>query len=191
MPRKPPTYTCDSCGACCRLMVEIGATDLMREPRLRAVTRKITGDGDRFLLADGSVKPCPMLGDDCRCTIYNTRPNLCVEFEAGSYNCQEARRIAGLPDLLPDQGPAPAPDPGLSKYVRTKTPCPFCGNAVVCVNDDPESPDDDPKVRRHYVSCAGCGASGPSSLVRANALAHWAGRASVNGRGKGKGKARH
>lgn len=118
-------YECDSCGACCRsLIVEIEETDIVREPKLAAVTKPfkvppgmslvdddgepyeeiVPGFGNGGLLACGLNHPCGLLGADNRCTVYPTRPNVCVSFRAGSEQCQEARRMAGLPELLPSAG---------------------------------------------------------------------------------------
>ena len=103
-------YQCDTCGACCRqLIVEVWEVDLLREPRLReaCITLfKTEGDDEEpdapaALLACGSGHPCRMLGEDNRCAIYPTRPTCCVAFEAGSEQCQDARRRAGLPLLAP------------------------------------------------------------------------------------------
>jgi len=44
---------------------------------------------------------CCFLDGDNRCTIYATRPELCRHFEAGSEQCQEARRARGLTPLEP------------------------------------------------------------------------------------------
>lgn len=104
-------YECDRCGACCRgtLLVEAYYLDALREPRIldadvtgRKVTIDDLTDDDRcVLLAAG--RPCRFLGDDGRCTIYPTRPNTCVGFEAGDEQCQEARSRLNLPPLQPLQ----------------------------------------------------------------------------------------
>lgn len=114
------TYACDSCGLCCqKLIIEIQWLDFQREPRLRGVTKPFTvpagfhitddetdepiEDPDPYMagamLACGRNHPCPMLGEDKRCTIYPTRPNCCVAFEPGGEKCQELREGAGLPPL--------------------------------------------------------------------------------------------
>lgn len=49
----------------------------------------------------GANMPCKMLGSDNRCTVYPTRPNVCVGFRAGDEQCQGARRMAVLSELLP------------------------------------------------------------------------------------------
>lgn len=96
---------CQQCGNCCRrLIIEIGCHDIVREPRLAAVARPFrdTGgpcgfDDDGEALHDDlchsltRVGGCPMLGADNRCTIYPTRPNVCVGFQAGGAQCRMVR----------------------------------------------------------------------------------------------------
>lgn len=100
-------YECDKCGACCRkLIVEIDHIDVVREPRLLPVVTLLDGHGSikfdsewekQYHLA--CADPCPMLGVDNLCSIYPTRPNVCIAMEAGSDQCQEAREAAGLEPL--------------------------------------------------------------------------------------------
>jgi len=117
----PDVFECDRCGACCReLIIEIEYVDIIREPRLREVTKpfrvpegmQIVDDDDEPIanpdpymaganLACGRKHPCPMLGPDNLCTIYPTRPTVCVAHEAGGSQCQQARGMAGLPPLAP------------------------------------------------------------------------------------------
>ena len=116
-------YECDQCGACCKaLIIEIEWVDYLREPSLRDVTTPFRiADGECFLddndelipeedadpymagggLACGKNHPCPKLGADNLCQIYQTRPTCCVLFAAGSEQCQEARRSCGLESLQP------------------------------------------------------------------------------------------
>lgn len=115
-------YQCDECGACCRtLLIEIEELDIIREPRLAAVARPfkippgqelvdedgepyeevVPGFGGGALLSCGPDHSCLMLGSDNRCTIYPTRPNVCVGMQPGSEQCQLARELAGLAELLP------------------------------------------------------------------------------------------
>lgn len=118
---KPRSYDCDRCGACCKglLIVEITELDVHREPRLkgaaspcRATAGMVTLDDDGEPCAPlepgweaGGIlachAPCPLLGPDDLCSIYPSRPNCCVAFEAGSELCQEARDHSGLPPLEP------------------------------------------------------------------------------------------
>ena len=100
---------CDRCGACCAgvLIVEADYLDALREPRLldadvsgRRVALDVLDDAHAVLLACGTERPCRFLGPDNLCGIYPTRPNGCVAFEAGSEECQRARRLFGLPPLV-------------------------------------------------------------------------------------------
>jgi Fe-S-cluster containining protein len=91
---------CRRCGACCRsLIIEIDHIDVVREPRLLEHATLMDGgfqfENDwqkQYLLAAGHSMPCPMLGADGLCTIYPTRPNCCVAFEAGGEHCQDVRQ---------------------------------------------------------------------------------------------------
>lgn len=120
---KAPVYECDRCGACCeKLIIEIQLLDVIREPRLREVTKPCRvppgavyedDDGNEITDPDpyvegailACVDPCPMLGADKLCQIYPSRPNVCVGFDAGSRKCQEAREMAKLPPLQPKESP--------------------------------------------------------------------------------------
>ena len=110
-------FQCDQCGACCRHhIIELDYADILREPRLREVTKPFRGDPDLrddsnselLVLDDPYVNGamlaaglCPMLGDDNRCGCYTTRPTVCVAYLAGSAQCQEMRQLEGLPRLEP------------------------------------------------------------------------------------------
>lgn len=107
------------CGACCRkVQVELAATDLEREPRLRAVARPCTvrlayttQAGQEVgppvetrrslaMVAGGPHESCAFLSDD-RCSIHLTRPDACRQVPAGGDHCQRERRREGLPPLQP------------------------------------------------------------------------------------------
>src|SRR5687768_8433697 len=109
-----PRYECDKCGACCKgnLIVEADEIDVMREPRLiqadrhyreLGVTKSLellrTDVGRAVIISCGEA--CPFLGMYNACSIYPTRPNTCVAFEAGDSQCQEGRAKDGLAPLLP------------------------------------------------------------------------------------------
>lgn len=92
---------CKKCGCCCRnMIVEIEWLDIVREPKLGPPNSqlldghgKIKFESDwekEFLLACGKTMPCPFLKDNL-CTIYPTRPNVCVAMEAGSDQCRLSR----------------------------------------------------------------------------------------------------
>ena len=110
-------YECDQCGACCNgsLIVEADEIDLMREPRLIEAEPSLAGQpvaqvlerlqddiGFSILVACGPNRPCPFLADK-KCSIYPTRPNVCVAMQAGDEQCQEARKATGLEPLAPIQ----------------------------------------------------------------------------------------
>ena len=106
-----PRYECDRCGACCRgtLIVEAYYLDALREPRIldadvtgRMVTIDELTDEYRCILLAAN-HPCRFLSAEGCCTIYPTRPNVCVGMEAGDEQCQEARSQLGLLPLRPSQ----------------------------------------------------------------------------------------
>ena len=106
-----PYYECDRCGACCQgtLIVEAYYVDALREPRIldadvtgRKSTLDDLSDDDRCIILAANT-PCKFLGSDNRCTIYPTRPNVCVGMEAGDTQCQDARQCRDLPPLQPRQ----------------------------------------------------------------------------------------
>ena len=103
-------YECDCCGACCKgtLIVEADYLDVLREPRLldadvtgrQTTLAELAEDDGRCILLAAS-KPCRFLSIEGHCTIYPTRPNVCVEMQAGDEQCQDARRRLDLPLLEP------------------------------------------------------------------------------------------
>lgn len=104
-------YECDCCGACCRnLIVEVDHLDALREVRITVEGRLLDGKG-KMPLADAmwglnnSKRTghfgCVFIGDDNKCGIYATRPNVCVDVQAGGQKCQQARASAKLPPLEP------------------------------------------------------------------------------------------
>lgn len=97
--------SCDMCGACCRtfpVLVSIG--DAEREPRIKEESLRVEewqrSDGWEFRLHPlPFTRGCAFLAEDDRCCVYETRPSVCRTFEAGSPECEEARRRVGLPPL--------------------------------------------------------------------------------------------
>jgi len=95
---------CKQCGACCsELIIEIEHVDVVREPKLLDIAKHLAcgvgDDGeyeypedkwDRQYRLGTATKSCEMLKNN-KCSIYPTRPNLCVSFEAGSEQCLAAR----------------------------------------------------------------------------------------------------
>jgi len=102
---KPSTWTyfrpglCDDCTAgCCSLPVEVTARDLLRlglitedearaslkRPAARLKQAKIVesfrADSGLFILAQNHRGDCVFLGANRRCTVYESRPEVCREF---------------------------------------------------------------------------------------------------------------
>lgn len=104
----PASFTCDSCGACCRTFpIFASASDADREPRLRAEAGLLpasqqTDEWVYRLFPLPFLDACCFLAEDDRCAIYPTRPDVCRRFAAGSPQCQEARHRQGRPPLPPD-----------------------------------------------------------------------------------------
>jgi Fe-S-cluster containining protein len=103
----PPRYECDLCGACCKTFpVFVSPEDAAREPRIASEGREIV-PWQRNPSWAYQLHPLPFhtgccfLGSDNRCGIYETRPDVCRRFSAGSEQCQEAREAIGLPPLTP------------------------------------------------------------------------------------------
>lgn len=99
-------YQCDNCGLCCtRTLVKCGPIDLAREPRLQELRRIKLADGtvtNEWLLNREDPNECGCrFHTGTQCSIYPTRPNVCVGFQAGNEDCQGLRKGAGLPPLEP------------------------------------------------------------------------------------------
>lgn len=100
-------YECDSCGACCRsFSIFASREDAIREPRIRnaamPVPEHLRTERECYQLFPlPFLSACSFLGEDARCTIYASRPDVCRGFEAGSDQCQQARLQHGLPRLRP------------------------------------------------------------------------------------------
>lgn len=74
-----------------------------RSPKLVVLTRTYGpggASGDWRFMKRNDVSGCCVALEGglrgCRCTIYGERPLLCREFEAGSEDCLEARRMHGI-----------------------------------------------------------------------------------------------
>jgi Fe-S-cluster containining protein len=103
--------SCDQCGACCKgpLILEADELDLSREPGFifadphyaghapDEVVRRLQDEAGCWVIVACGAR-CPFLADN-RCSIYPTRPNACVELQAGDEQCQAARREEGIPPL--------------------------------------------------------------------------------------------
>ena len=99
-------YDCQHCGACCRgldvLLDEADTARFLLGPQLLALThlhQVRPGWKLRFMRRSADTDTCVALEGpltNCRCTIYEQRPDLCRQFEAGSPDCLAARaRVYG------------------------------------------------------------------------------------------------
>lgn len=99
---EPAEYNCEACGACCRCFpIFASQTDAGREPRILNETRKLephlaTSDKAYQMFPLPFHSTCVFLRDDQLCQIYETRPDVCRRFEAGSAQCIEARARVGF-----------------------------------------------------------------------------------------------
>lgn len=119
-----PVYECDHCGACCGLLVEADAYDVVREPRINEVYpirgRSMPLSQATWILGTGGKnKACKFLGERNRCDIYATRPACCVAFQAGQKQCQEVREANGLPPLMPLARKAKTPIEAINSELRS------------------------------------------------------------------------
>lgn len=97
---------CLMCGHCCRTMIlEPSEIDVVREPRILDFAEKLRPNPDwqdrwdnEYLLPS----PCPFLVDE-KCSIYPTRPNMCIVFDAGvEEHCAQTQwvQLKGQSDVL-------------------------------------------------------------------------------------------
>ncbi len=75
----------------------------MREPAIEREARLLTPHmrtENKFykLYPLAFLDRCPFLKEDLLCRIYETRPDVCRRFEAGSEQCIEARKRIGICD---------------------------------------------------------------------------------------------
>ena len=99
---------CQTCGVCCD-HDPIVPTDLHESERL-GVYVEITDDSetnvvvDRIVTRDFAAGHCAHLEGDLGrfvgCGVYDRRPDVCRDFEAGSDRCREYRRMYGLEPQL-------------------------------------------------------------------------------------------
>jgi uncharacterized protein len=103
-----PVPDCMTCGACCALMPCVGIPPTMDlDPELYWDIIKETEVGeivvDRYLRRDGETLVCSALDvseTKVSCSIYESRPQMCRDFEAGSDRCHALRRAVGLEPFL-------------------------------------------------------------------------------------------
>jgi Fe-S-cluster containining protein len=105
---------CTACGACCVTAGDVAVYPADTTPAyLTRSVRNLVGyapwDADDFRIMKrrpdgGCTALTGEVGTACRCRIYERRPEICREFQPGSFGCLVARREAGL-------GPREATDP--------------------------------------------------------------------------------
>jgi Fe-S-cluster containining protein len=107
-PAEAQVPDCMTCGACCATMVCVGVRPTENvEPEFYWDITKETSDGeivvDRYLRRNGETLICFALDiteTSVACSIYETRPQMCRDFEAGSDRCHALRRAVGLEPFL-------------------------------------------------------------------------------------------
>ncbi len=111
-----PTHECDGCGACCRTFAIFASeADARREPRVAAEGRplppSLASEGKNYRLFPlPFLDACAFLDGGDRCTIYDSRPEVCRAFAAGSEQCRQAREAHGIAPLAPSEDSPPAED---------------------------------------------------------------------------------
>ena len=98
---------CMTCGACCAAFVVVDAENAdIPEDKVWIVQSLRNGSepGGRFIRRREGDLACAGLegrvGDRVNCTIYDARPKMCREFEAGSDRCHAVRRAFGIEPFL-------------------------------------------------------------------------------------------
>jgi Fe-S-cluster containining protein len=107
-PPDAPVPDCVTCGVCCGAMLCVGV-----RPNDEQISEEnywdITIEGaegeivvDRYLRRDAETLACAMLeiGEQKTCKIYETRPKMCRDFDAGSDKCHALRRVYGIEPFL-------------------------------------------------------------------------------------------
>ena len=78
---KEPDPVCKQCGACCKVFA-IKRVVKTKSIMDYAAARGYTFDGNVMLVPS----PCPQLTEDGKCRIYETRPQLCRDYNGKSPN---------------------------------------------------------------------------------------------------------
>lgn len=100
-----PVFNCDGCGACCKTFpIFVTDEDAVLEPRLRSEGQRNSNSSQHpiCLYPLPFHEACCFLTTELQCSIYETRPQVCRDVEAGGPSCQEARRRHGLELLKPE-----------------------------------------------------------------------------------------
>jgi uncharacterized protein len=110
-PPDAPVPDCLSCGACCAAMLCVGVRPAEDEKLSAEEYWDITIEGkneeitvDRYLRRDAETLVCAFLhnqnGEPTACKIYERRPQICRDFDAGSDKCHALRRAYGIEPFL-------------------------------------------------------------------------------------------
>lgn len=110
-PKDAPIPDCVTCGVCCEMMLCVGVRpheEIAPEDYWDITVAGKDGEivVDRYLRRDGETLACKQLTNDngkTVCKIYETRPQMCRDFDAGSDKCHALRRISGLEPYLTDE----------------------------------------------------------------------------------------
>lgn len=113
-PPDAPIPDCLKCGLCCEMMLCVGVRpheDIAPEDYWDIIVAGKNGEivVDRYLRRDGETFACQQLTNDdgkTVCKVYEKRPQMCRDFEAGSDKCHALRRISGLEPYLTDEATA-------------------------------------------------------------------------------------
>lgn len=106
-----PIPDCLSCGVCCAAMLCVGVRPSEDEQLSAEEYWDITIEGqeneitvDRYLRRDVETLACAFLqietGEPTICKIYERRPQMCRDFDAGSDKCHALRRAFGIEPFL-------------------------------------------------------------------------------------------
>ena len=97
-----PIPDCQSCGACCQAFTQVAVypDEQVSPENYWGITVKGEKDEitvDKFLRRDGETFACASLGgklgEHVTCNIYEQRPVVCRNFEAGSDKCQDRKSV--------------------------------------------------------------------------------------------------
>lgn len=122
-PIETPVPECTACGACCSfpLMVPVSMADSEHLSDILEITLDDAASEivvERVLPRNAETGTCMHLagtvGIEIGCSIYQNRPHVCHDFDAGSDRCHEYRRMYGLEPRLSDIDAAAATERLLS-----------------------------------------------------------------------------
>lgn len=107
-PPDAPVPDCVTCGICCEMMLCVGVRpneDVAPEDYWDITIEGKNGEitVDRYLRRDGKTLACQQLKKEdgkTVCNIYEQRPQMCRDFDAGSDKCHALRQAAGYEPFL-------------------------------------------------------------------------------------------